>query len=82
MTSSMRIVREAMIEKKMARREAAKEREASPDLIKLPGGGDIFGGDDSLEAAKARWAVSFNPWNPRCDHSCCSQSLLCTDIAL
>jgi hypothetical protein len=38
----------------VARREAARERDASPDLVKLPGGGDIMGGDDSLAAAKAR----------------------------
>lgn len=48
--------REAQIEKKMARREAARERDASPDIVKLPGGGDVMGGDDSLEAAKARHA--------------------------
>ncbi|EIE20044.1 hypothetical protein COCSUDRAFT_48583 [Coccomyxa subellipsoidea C-169] len=48
--------REAQIEKKMARREAARERDASPDIVKLPGGGDVMGGDDSLEAAKAREA--------------------------
>ncbi|CAL8471137.1 g10679 [Coccomyxa elongata] len=48
--------REAQIEKKMARREAAKERDASPDIVKLPGGGDVMGGDDSLEAARAREA--------------------------
>ena len=46
--------RQAQIEKKMARREAAKERDASPDIVKLPGGGDVMGGDDSLEAARAR----------------------------
>ncbi len=46
--------RDAQIEKKMARREAARERDASPDLVKLPGGGDIMGGDDSLAAARAR----------------------------
>ena len=48
--------REALIEKKAARREAARERDASPDLVKLPGGGDVMGGDDSLAAAKARQA--------------------------
>lgn len=46
--------REAQLEKKAARREAAKEREQSPDISKLPGGGDIMGGDDSFAAAKAR----------------------------
>ena len=47
--------REAQLEKKAARREAAKEREQSPDISKLPGGGDIMGGDDSFAAAKARY---------------------------
>ena len=46
--------REAQLEKKAARREAAKEREQSPEISKLPGGGDIMGGDDSFAAAKAR----------------------------
>ncbi|KAK9830029.1 hypothetical protein WJX72_009298 [[Myrmecia] bisecta] len=46
--------REALLEKKAARREAAKAREDSPDLVKLPGGGDVMGGDDSFAAAKAR----------------------------
>ena len=41
----------------MARREAAKERDASPDILKLPGGGDVMGGDDSLEAARARFVL-------------------------
>ncbi len=45
----------------MARREAARERDASPDIVKLPGGGDVMGGDDSLEAAKARHAFPFLP---------------------
>ncbi len=47
--------REAQLEKKAASREAAKEREQSPDISKLPGGGDIMGGDDSFAAAKARY---------------------------
>ena len=46
--------REARIDQKMARREAAKEREGSPEMTRLPGGGDVMGGDDSLAAAKAR----------------------------
>lgn len=46
--------REAQIEKRIARREEAKARDASPDIQRLPGGGDIFGGDDSFAAAKAR----------------------------
>lgn len=56
MTANFGAGREAQTEKKMARREAAREREASPDIVKLPGGGDVMGmgGDDSLEAAKAR----------------------------
>jgi hypothetical protein len=53
----------------MARREAAREREASPDLVKLPGGGDILGGDDSLEAAKARFLLCPSP-APRHSFSC------------
>lgn len=48
------LCREAQLEKKAARREATKEREQSPDISKLPGGGDIMGGDDSFAAAKAR----------------------------
>ncbi|KAL3162158.1 hypothetical protein ABBQ32_009866 [Trebouxia sp. C0010 RCD-2024] len=48
--------REAQLEKKAARREAAREREQSPDMSKLPGGGDIMGGDDSFAAARAREA--------------------------
>ena len=46
--------REAQVEQKMARREAARERDQSPELLKLPGGGDIMGGDDSFLSAKAR----------------------------
>ena len=46
--------REAQIEQRMARREAAKERDQSPELRKLPGGGDIMGGDDSFSSAKTR----------------------------
>jgi hypothetical protein len=40
----------------MARREAARAREGSPDLVPVTGGGDIMGGagDDSFAAAKAR----------------------------
>jgi len=44
------------MDQKMARREAARERDASPEITKLPGGGDVMGGDDSLAAAKARCA--------------------------
>ncbi|KAK9819276.1 hypothetical protein WJX81_004655 [Elliptochloris bilobata] len=45
--------REARVDQKVARQEAARDREASPDLVKLPGGGDIMGGDDSYAAARA-----------------------------
>jgi hypothetical protein len=40
----------------MARREAARARDGSPDLVPVTGGGDIMGGagDDSFAAAKAR----------------------------
>lgn len=47
--------REALIEKKMARREAAKAREDSPEVMRVTGGGDVMGGDDSFEAARARY---------------------------
>lgn len=50
--------REAQLEKKAARREAAKERDQSPEINKVPGGGDIMGGDDSFAAAKARYCVA------------------------
>ncbi len=51
--------REAMVEKRMARREAARERESSPVMDRLPGGGgDIMGGEDSFAAARARYL----PW--------------------
>ena len=53
--ASMCACREAQVEQRIARREAAKEREQSPELLKLPGGGDIMGGDDSLSFAKARY---------------------------
>ncbi|KAK3282310.1 hypothetical protein CYMTET_9946 [Cymbomonas tetramitiformis] len=36
------------------RATVAREREASPDIGGLYGGGDIMGGDDSFAAAKAR----------------------------
>ena len=50
----MHACREAQIEQRMARREAAKERDQSPEQLKLLGGGDIMGGDDSFSSAKAR----------------------------
>ena len=46
--------REALIEKRMARREDARARDASPDLAHIPGGGDMYGGDDSFAAARNR----------------------------
>ncbi|KAL6754886.1 hypothetical protein V8C86DRAFT_2689411 [Haematococcus lacustris] len=45
--------REAQVEKRIARREESKAREGSPDTVRLPGGGDVYGGDTSLAAAKA-----------------------------
>lgn len=46
--------REAVLEKKAARREEAREREFSPEMNRLIGGGDVMGGDDSFEAARQR----------------------------
>mmetsp|Transcript_36864 Transcript_36864/g.94261 ORF Transcript_36864/g.94261 Transcript_36864/m.94261 type:complete len:312 (-) Transcript_36864:429-1364(-) len=46
--------REAMLEKKAARREDARQRDTSPEMNRLIGGGDIMGGDDSFQAAKMR----------------------------
>lgn len=47
--------REAQTEKRMARREATRERDSSPVMDRLPGGGgDIMGGEDSFAAARAR----------------------------
>lgn len=40
----------------VACREEAKARDASPDAVRLPGGGDPYGDDDSFAAAKAREA--------------------------
>ncbi|KAF6259477.1 hypothetical protein COO60DRAFT_1000760 [Scenedesmus sp. NREL 46B-D3] len=49
---------EARVEARMARREAARAREGSPDMVPVTGGGDVMGGggDDSFAAAKAREA--------------------------
>lgn len=47
--------REALVEKRIARREDARAREASPDVAVIPGGGDMYGGDDSFAAARSRW---------------------------
>jgi hypothetical protein len=41
----------------MARREAARAREESPDTVPVTGGGNIMGGDDSFAAAKARFGA-------------------------
>jgi hypothetical protein len=49
------LCREGRIDAKMARREAAKDRGASPDVTHVPGGGNVFGGDDSFQAAKERY---------------------------
>mmetsp|Transcript_7340 Transcript_7340/g.17642 ORF Transcript_7340/g.17642 Transcript_7340/m.17642 type:complete len:310 (+) Transcript_7340:105-1034(+) len=46
--------REARVEKAAARREEARQREVSPEMNRLIGGGDVMGGDDSFEAARAR----------------------------
>ena len=50
------ICREAKVEARVARRQDARAREESPDMVKLIGGGDVMGGDDSFAAAKARHA--------------------------
>lgn len=42
------------VEARLARREEARAREDSPDLVPVAGGGSIMGGDDSFAAAKAR----------------------------
>lgn len=51
--------RDARIEGKIARREDKRAREASPDVVNLPGGGDAMGlGDaDSFQAAQARYST-------------------------
>ncbi|GBF92651.1 hypothetical protein Rsub_05020 [Raphidocelis subcapitata] len=49
--------REAVVEKRIARREAARARDNSPELMRVTGGGDVMGGDDSFAAAKAREAA-------------------------
>jgi hypothetical protein len=44
------------VEAKAARRDDKRAREASPDVVRLPGGGDPMGGGDgdSFQAAQAR----------------------------
>jgi hypothetical protein len=51
--------RDARVEAKAARRDDRRAREASPDVVRLPGGGDPMGGGDgdSFQAAQARWLV-------------------------
>lgn len=76
----MLLCREAQLEKKAARREATKEREQSPEMNKLPGGGDIMGGDDSFAAARARYRIVYsekhenkyeaNIWSWMCTSRC------------
>ena len=44
----------SQVEARLARREEARAREDSPDLVPVTGGGDLMGGDDSFQAAKAR----------------------------
>ena len=51
--------RDARVEAKAARRDDRRAREASPDVVRLPGGGDPMGGGDgdSFQAAQARCAA-------------------------
>ena len=42
------------MEERAARRDEKRAREDSPEMVKLIGGGDVMGGDDSFAAAKAR----------------------------
>ena len=42
------------MDQEMARREAAKDREASPEMTRLPGGGNVIGGDNSIALVRAR----------------------------
>ena len=44
------------MEARAARRQDKRAREDSPEMVKLIGGGDVMGGDDSFAAAKARRA--------------------------
>ena len=48
--------RDARVEAKAVRRDDKRAREASPDVVRLPGGGDPMGGGDgdSFQAAQAR----------------------------
>lgn len=46
--------REAKGDARAARRADARDRDASPDVARVAGGGDVMGGDDSFQAARAR----------------------------
>jgi hypothetical protein len=46
--------KEARTAERVARRQLEKERETSPDVATLAGGGDVMGGSDSFAAAVAR----------------------------
>ena len=46
--------KEARTAERVARRQLAKERDGSPDVATLAGGGDVMGGTDSFQAALAR----------------------------
>ena len=50
----MRWRREAKVEARVARREEKRAREDSPEITRLPGGGNVMGGDDSFAAARAK----------------------------
>lgn len=43
------------MEARAGRREEKRAREESPEITKLPGGGNVMGGDDSFAAARARF---------------------------
>ena len=45
--------REAKVEARVARREAERARDVSPDAV-VTGGGNVMGGSDSFAAALAR----------------------------
>ena len=44
------------MEARMDRKQEKLAREESPEVTKLPGGGNVMGGDDSFAAARARFA--------------------------
>jgi hypothetical protein len=45
----------------------AKERDASPEMNRMYGGGDVMGGDDSFAAAKRRMEASRHRRNQQRD---------------